>query len=174
MRNNKGFSFAEAIAVIAILAVLAAGVVVGIGSLGGWRVTNCASDINSSMKNTRVNAMSKSSAYMQIRCDSNGDYFLMESGKQEEKVASGSISITYETNNGVTVDITDGSPLILSYRRSSGAFMPIITNVRDDGTFTFMTDAGGAYCYCSKIVITNGTKTKTITLVKDTGKHTLE
>lgn len=174
MQNNKGFSLIELVVVIAIVAVLAGGSVLGIGSLAGWRVTNCASDIDSAMKNTRVNAMSKSSAYMQIRCDSDGKYFLMESGKQEDSIAKGNVSIRYETDKGDVVDITDGSSLILSYNRSSGAFMPIITNVAGDGTYTFLTDSGGAYVYCRKIIVTNGRKTKTITLVKDTGKHTLE
>lgn len=174
MQNNKGFSFIEMIVVVAIMAVLVSGIVVGIGSLAGWRVTDCASDIDSAMKNTKINAMSKFSAYMKIYCDSDGNYFLKESGKQAEKIASGGISIKYKNHNGVITDITEGSPLILSYNRSSGAFMSVITSVAEDGTFTFLTGEEGSYLYCSQIIITNERKTKVITLVKDTGKHTLE
>lgn len=175
MRNNKGFTFMEAIAVIAIMAVLAAGVVVGIGTLAGWRVTDCASDIDIALKETKVNAMSKFSAYMEVRYDgATGDYFLQESGMQAEKIASGNITVTYTTDKGASIDVTDGAPLILSYNRSSGAFMPVIASVEADGTFDFLTDSDGDYTYCSEIIITNGSKEKIITLVKDTGKHTLE
>lgn len=174
MENNKGFSFMEAIVVIAIMAVFAAGAVVGIGTLAGWRVTDCASDIESAMKNTKVNAMSKFSAYMEISCDADGNYFLQESGKQQEKIASNGVSVTYEDYAGNVVSVEDGTPLILSYNRSSGAFCPVITSVEDDGTFQFASDAHGDYTYCRKITVTNGRKTKTITLVKDTGKHTME
>lgn len=174
MRNNKGFSLIEAVVVIAILAVLATGVVVGIGQLAGWRVTDCASDIDSAMKNTRINAMSKSSAYLEISYDAAGNYYLQEKGEDREKIASGNISIIYTTNRGTELDITEESPLIISYNRSSGAFAPVISQVEEDGSFIFMTHADGNYVYCSKITITNGTKTKTITLIKDTGKHILE
>lgn len=175
MRDNKGFSFIEAIVVIAIMAVLAVGVVVAIGSLAGWRVTDCASDVDAALKETKVNAMSKFSAYMEIRYDgASGDYFLQESGLDAEKIASGNITITYTTNKGDVIGVEDGVPLIISYDRSSGAFKPVISSVADDGTFSFLTDSDGDYVYCSQIVITNGSKTKTITLVKDTGKHSLE
>lgn len=174
MRNNKGFSYIEAVVAIAILTVLAVGVIVGIGQIAGWRVMDCASDINSAMKDTRINAMSKSSAYLEISRDASGDYYLQEKGEEKEKLASGSIRITYTTNRGTEIDIMDGSPLIISYNRSSGAFTPLISQIEGDGSFTFMTYADGNYAYCSKITVTNGTKTKTITLIKDTGKHTLE
>lgn len=182
MRNSKGFTYIEAIVVIAILAVMAAGVVSGIGQVAGWRVTDCASDIDIAMKNTKVNAMSKSSAWLEISVDASGDYYLQEKGGAKEKIASGNISITYTNNRGRTVDIKDeiGRRLIISYNRSSGAFTPVIKEVEDDGSFTFMKyknldgSESNSFVYCSSITITNGTRTKTITLVKDTGKHTLE
>lgn len=160
MKQNEGFSLVELIVVIAILAVLGAGAVMGVGMLGGWQIKECVSLLDGGLNETRTEALSKQMAYLTISCDENGSYYMEVTGKPREKLAGDKITITYTTDAGEgETAITTEQPLSLSYDRSSGAFLPI----KD-------TDV-----YCTTICVRIGEeKCTSIKLVKSTGKHIIE
>lgn len=160
MKQNEGFSLVELIVVIAILAVLGAGAVMGVGMLGGWQMKECVSLLDGGLNETRTEALSKQTAYLTISCDENGSYYMEVTGRPIEKLAGDKITITYTTDAGEgETAITTEQPLSLSYDRSSGAFLPM----KD-------TDV-----YCTAICVRIGEeKCTSIKLVKSTGKHIIE
>lgn len=160
MKKNEGFSLVELIVVIAILAVLGAGAVMGVGMLGGWQVKECVSLLDGGLNETRTEALSKQTAYLTISCDENGSYYMEVTGKPKEKLAGDKITITYTTDAGdEETAITAEQPLSLSYDRSSGAFLPM----KD-------TDV-----YCTAICVRMGEeRSVSIKLIKSTGKHIVE
>lgn len=160
MKQNEGFSLVELIVVIAVLAVLGAGAVMGVGMLGGWQMNKCVSLLDGGLNETRTEALSKQTAYLTISCDENGSYYMEVTGKPREKLAGDKITITYITDAGEgEAAITAEQPLSLSYDRSSGAFLPI----KD-------TDV-----YCTAIYVRMGEeRSVSIKLVKSTGKHIVE
>lgn len=160
MKKNEGFSLVELIVVIAILAVLGAGAVMGVGMLCGWQVKECVSLLDGGLNETRTEALSKQTAYLTISCDEKGSYYMEVTGKPKEKLAGDKITITYTTDAGdEETAITAEQPLSLSYDRSSGAFLPM----KD-------TDV-----YCTAICVRMGEeRSVSIKLIKSTGKHIVE
>lgn len=160
MKKNEGFSLVELIVVITILAVLSTGVIMGVGMLGSWQLNECVSLLDGGLNETRTEALSKQAAYLTISCDESGSYYMEVTGKPIEKLAGDKITITYATDAGeAEVAITPEQPLVLSYDRASGAFLP-------------MKDTE-VYCTAIHVRLGDG-KSTTIRLVKSTGKHTIE
>lgn len=162
MRRNEGYSLIEVIVVTAIIAILAGAALFSVNSLGNGKLNKCTSRIEAALKETKVNAMSKSGCILTISCDSEGNYTLEMTGGQTETIASSKMEISYEDSKGAKNPITAAEPLRLTYERASGAFRGILK-----------TGPGGALApgdsYCKKIIIANGDRKQTLSLVKDTG-----
>lgn len=179
MKRNEGFSLVELIVVIAILAVLSTVAVVGIGMVSGWRMNRCAAFLDGGLKETRTDALSREAAYLTISCDENGNYYMEATRHQKEKIAGSPITIVYVTDAQTgEEEITPEHPLILSYDRASGAFLPILEWDADSGTYVPKRTGEGAdvtSVYCTSIQIRMGAeKSTTIRLIKSTGKHVIE
>lgn len=177
MKQNQGYTLIELIVVIAVIAVLAFGTVMGSGMLGGYRVQKCVDDIDGALNETLVNAMSREACTLTLSRDAEGRCYLQMTGRQKEKIADKSITISYG-KSGFTgkTKLSFTEPLILSYERSSGAFLPIITNIRnaESGYYIYLT-AGGTDVYCTDITVSMGARTSsTIRLTRETGKHYIE
>lgn len=179
MKRNEGFSLVELIVVIAILAVLSTAAVVGIGMIGGWRMNQCVSLLDSGLKETRTDALSREAAYLTISCDENGNYYMEGTKYPREKIAGKPIEIVYTTDAGTGEEmIIPDHPLTLSYDRASGAFLPILEWDAGNGIYVPKQTGEGAniaYVYCTSIQIRTGEeKSTTIKLSKSTGKHSIE
>lgn len=169
LKDNRGFSLVELIVVIAVVAILAAGTAYGVVNLTSWRVDECVKGIDAALNETSINAMSRENCYLTLFQKSNGNYYVQVSGKQEEKLGSDALTITYTVSNGTTGTISASQSLMITYDRSSGAFMPIITGVDGGGNLSFGTG------YCTSITVSiGGSRAQTIKLSKDTGKHYME
>jgi prepilin-type N-terminal cleavage/methylation domain-containing protein len=173
--KNKGFSLVELVAVIAIMAILSGTLGVML-SRNGVRVNECANEINSALKETRTEALSKKTAYFTIARDASAKkYVISETGKDAVKVGDAStvITVNYVAEDGTTGAFAldaDAGNVILTYNRASGAFRPMIASIADDGTLIYKTDENGKQIYCTGFQIQRGAKTKKVVLVQDTGK----
>jgi prepilin-type N-terminal cleavage/methylation domain-containing protein len=173
--DNRGFSLVELVIVIAILAIVAGGVGISISTISNKKVTKCASEIASSIERTRVLTLGK--AQNDVECiisydSSDSSYYavITQGGSevQRQKVGESPIDVKVYfdgSSTGVSLgSITGQSPaststgLHIMFNRSSGAFLEKTNN------------AGGEKNYCSKIVVTGGSKSIEITTVGKTGK----
>lgn len=177
MKQNQGYTLIELIVVIAVIAVLAFGTVMGSGMLGGYRVQKCVDDIDGALNETLVNAMSREACTLTLSRDADGSYLQM-TGRQKEKIADKSITISYgKSGFAGKTKLSFGESLILSYERSSGAFLPIITNIKNEktGDYVYLPAGDGTNAYCTDITVSMGARSSsTIRLTKETGKHYIE
>lgn len=173
MKQNKGVTLVELVVVMAVLAVLLAAAFTGFGMLSNWNLNQCTDSIDAALNETMVNAMSKEACALTISVDAKGVSYLNVTGQQTQKLADTRITIFYKKSGSLEeVSISPGHPLILSYSRSSGAFLPIITAVNETtGAYEYLKN-GTQNVYCSEIIIKMGSqRIREIKLEKDTGKH---
>lgn len=179
--NNKGFSLVELIVVMAVMAILISVGVRNLGVLDTYRTRECKDKIESALKNSKIDCLSKSKsntstaytgakgsavtadAYLEIKYENKSVYvtkYLPEKNGGpttagiSEKVSKGKNTVIKYKVNGAEETLSDGETLTIGYNRSSGAFLPI--------------NAAGEYC--EEIIIQAGTKTRTIHLETKTGK----
>lgn len=159
IKDNRGISLTELIVIIAIIAVLSTGVFMMVGTLTGWRVRECSDKLTAAMSETKVQAMSKTSAWMTISFDEDKGYILDKSFEGQEIIAGTHITITYSDSSGNKNVSIKNNPLTISYDRSSGSFQSIGT------------DESGNALYCSEIVIQQGKHERKILFYTETGKY---
>lgn len=175
--RNQGYSLVELIVVIAILAVVSAGAVYGIGMLSGWEMKQCVRQLDSAIGETKMNAMSKGEGRLEISRDSAGNYYMeMITVKRDKadpktaedlrlgkaKIAGKNLQIYYVGDDAPEEQlITETNVIAISFDPGSGAFKPM--------------QESPSTVYCRKLIVRRGTaREKTITLVKDTGRHYIE
>lgn len=168
-KDHRGLSLIEIIVVIAIMAILAGSVGIGVGMVLRRPVDECASKLQSSLQSNRITAMGKISTKLEIYMD-DGYIYIRETIESadgirstESRIGDRGILLEYKLSGSTTMIPLpeDGSPLILSFDRSSGAFKDL-------------RDMGLPNVYCEKIVISKGDRVKELTLARLTGKVTLK
>ncbi len=172
-RNNKGFSLVELIVVIAIMLVITTGAVVVFSNTSTQKVKTGTDMIASYLQSVMNINMTKKDAYMEIYYDGK-NYYVKDNDGNSEKLKNG-VEVTYDIEDGASDNqITKAQSLIISYSRSNGAFRPIITSVKEDGTYVYLTktDQGGNEIqqYVRNINIKSGSSAKTIRCYSKTGK----
>lgn len=176
MRKNKGLSLIELLAVVAILSIVATGVLVSVFSSSGWRAKKVVEALNQALSETRVQALSKSNAWMEIN-EKDGGYVIRTS-YSSDVVLDGRFTITYHTAEDDQTYDAKTQPMILSYDRGSGAFSGVISSVTQSGdavTYTMRYgDDGKTLLHCDQITVSQGSKTWIIKLYPETGKHSVE
>ena len=183
-RDNRGLSMVEMIIVVAIVSVVAGAVFLGIGFVYGKPAEKCANKLLSLMQRNRITTMGKLEARLEIYIKDGCLYvkeIIQTDGEAGAKVTETKIGeaglkvscrISEETGYRVLVNpeegdtywaLTESSPLIISYDRSSGAFKDLS-----------LMGSSWAGRYCEEIKIEKGNKVKILKLVTRTGKVTME
>lgn len=182
-RNNrdKGYSLIELVVVIAIMAILVGVFAISVSSLSGRKVNKCADEIVTTLERARVLTLGKEQNQVEFRL-----YYDTTEKQYRAQIYQGGvvvsdrvvgkdpieISVTFEGDSTAydlkTADIKGTAPyvsdpgnegLFLVFNRSSGAFEQGTTSVGSD-----------VKSYCSKITVSNGSRTIEITPVGRTGK----
>lgn len=185
MKNDKGFSLIELIVVIAIMTVLTVGTVMGMSSVFQMEYHTVAKNIVANLNYTQTAAMAKSLAYLTLTSEKDAYYITVTEGKDDKqkttrkKLCSRKNEIYYTTSQKPEPqELKEGESLCLSYRKTSGASLPMILSVSEDGQFSFASynDADGTTqdVYCTGIEVKREEKTKKITIYPKTGKCQIE
>lgn len=155
--NQKGFTLVELIVVMAIMGVVATMGLLSFSLVTGQNVKSCASDLESYLAQTKMQAVSKASADLTISVKPDGVYANLSVEGRDVKVGKTGIDISYSTSDGREITLTGTESLTLSFDRSSGAFLEL-----PDHT------------YCTGIFVRGAGRTLKITLVPQTGKYYTE
>lgn len=188
-QDNRGFSLVELIVVIAIMAIMIGVGILSISLLFGTQARGCSQKVSSMLNETKTGCLSRFDETMTLTyctkgqdgnksfttdgyyaiskiytINKNGDRVPVGNNSSTEvrSMGSGNVVITVYLSDGSSFELGTDKEITISYDRSSGAFDPVIV----DGSQTSN--------YIEKITFTSGTRTYTITMVKETGKHTLE
>lgn len=183
-QDNRGYSIVELIVVIAIMAVTVAAVGLSVNTLFNSRAKECAEKVSAKLSSTRSGAMSRYNETMTLSykaknssadITSDGYYTVNEmysvdktgaqykmSGSEVERMGGKNVKIVVKFSNSSEVELGTGNSVTISYDRASGKQSKASLN----GT---VLDA-----YVTEMKFTSGTGTKTITLIPETGKHSLD
>ena len=179
----------ELIVVIAIMAIMVGVGVLSISLLFGTQARGCAQKVSSMLNETKTGCLSRFDETMTLKYCTKGQdgnksytadgYYAIskvytikkdatmvpvgnDASAEVRSMGSGNVVITVYLSDGTSFELGQDKEITISYNRSTGAFDPVIV----DGAQTSH--------YVSKITFASGTRTYTITMVKETGKHTLE
>lgn len=200
-RDNRGVSLVELIVVIAIMAIMVGVGVLSISLLFGTQARGCAQKVSSMLNETKTGCLSRFDETMTLTyCvkeqggnkafTADGYYAINkvytikndatmvpignDASAEVRSMGSGNVVITVYLSNGKSFTLdknmvmnTDMNAdmhkqITISYNRATGAFDPVIVDDVQTGL------------YIDKITFASGARTYTITMVKETGKHTLE
>ena len=176
-RNNKngGFSLVELIIVVAIMAIVVGVIGLSVGTLTGRKTAKCADEIVSTLERARVLTLGKEQNQVEfVLTDVSGEYHaqIYQGGTKASDRIVGKDPITiqvYFANDNKAYSLSELKGT-LPYATATGG-LHLVFN-RASGAFEEKTCAANDVVkdYCDKIVISNGTRTITITTVGRTGK----
>lgn len=183
-RDNRGFSLVELIVVIAIMAVMIGVGILSLSLLLGTQARGCAQNVSGLLNETKTGCLSRFDETMTLSYRTKGsdkaitsDGYYAEnyiytidkdansvaiSNSEIRRMGSSKVVITVYLSDGTSFELGTAKTVTISFNRSTGAFDPVTV----DGT---QTDD-----YVEKITFASGAKTYTITMVQETGKHTLQ
>ena len=108
--------------------------------------------------------------------------------QSEEKIAPSKTQILYYDNDNNEYPINEGNGIVITYDRASGGFLPLMKSdnsewenfgfnvidiVKDEHNGSYLSSMYDNGKMCSKIVVKGGSRTRTITLIPETGKYTI-
>ncbi len=172
-RNDRGFSLVELVVVIAIMAVLAGLVTIGVSVLNGRQAKECRDELESKLENVRVQTMGKRTVTAKLYETANGGYALTvtsaletdgsDAASTDYSLGGKSCEIYYSCEKDATyataTDLmpVDSSGLEIEFDRASGAQKEL---------------SSGVYVY--HIFVVQGSKVYGIRFYPETGKMELE
>ena len=186
----------EMIVVVSIFAILLGIMIPSLNSILGFRVQRATESIATALDQTKIEASGRLVGAMKLEKRSDGYYisYILDRGKvgdkdniktneNEEKIAPSKTSISYYIKNSSEEKyLTDENPsIVITYDRASGAFLPlmktggwedfdVLAEVQNADSYLNSMQLDGNQ-YCSKIVVKGGSRTRTITLIPETGKY---
>ncbi len=162
-QDQRGFSLVELIVTLAIVGIVSVGGLYSISVVTGQNIKSCAKKLESAINETRVFALSKSQAKMELYTNADGVFVKVYADASatgtEEKIGKTGISIKYEDTAGNEVELNSGTTLTISFDRSSGAFRPL---------------TGSTDKYCEAVILEEGSRKYTLRMIPQTGKFYLE
>ncbi|MCM1118751.1 MAG: prepilin-type N-terminal cleavage/methylation domain-containing protein [bacterium] len=164
--DNRGLSLVEIIVVIAIAAVISGFFILGIGMITGKPVEQCARQMKIVLEQCRTAAMGKPTgdAYLVLTRDSEGVWAtLYQGGVPDKKMVGQSDVVVKVILDGTEYDLKDSFPsgLRIDFDRSSGGLLASAS-------------PGGGSAFCKSITMSRGSTTRTLTIVRLTGKIQIE
>lgn len=184
MNENEGFSLIELVVVITIMIVLTTMATISISAMSNREAKEALQMLQGQLNSTQSYAMSKTIAYGEIELREDGYYYVLTYGKgghkksSEAKLCSKDCRMLYKTAlEDVSIPIDGEHPCILSFSKSSGAFLPMIDGVEGDAfNYKFKTGENGTKSdvYCEEILIKRGDYSGKVKLYPKTGKFVVE
>ena len=163
-RTNKGITLVELVIVVAILGILLGFASYNAFVINGYRARQCKNNLATAISELKVRTLSKAAKtgdiYMEIYDDGKAIYSKVhyKTGEDEPKLIAKRVKVRYGSGpSSVTAVGAEGSGLIITYNRSTGAF---VDNV--GGSYPVSTTK---YIGCSF-----GDKVYELELVPETGK----
>lgn len=188
----------EMIVVVSIFAILLGILTPSLNSILGFRVQWATESIAAALDQTKIEASGRLVGAMKLEKRSDGYYisYILDRGKvdgkdnikvneNEEKIAPAKTSITYYINGNSEVQhFTEAqNSIVLTFDRASGELLPlmcadgwenfdVLNEVQNTNSYLQSMQLNGKP-YCSKIVVKGGSRTRTITLIRETGKYVI-
>lgn len=173
-KDNRGLSLIELVVVIAIMAIMMTSVGIGISAVSRKSVDKCAERLKQMLQSDRAATMGRYDSKLEVYIDG-GTIYAREYTKRDASsayvggtpvelgVADIKVEIEAEGNRYALGDPGGIPKLIIQFDRSSGGLkkMPVEMGTALSGK------------YCSKIIISRGTKSKEIEISYLTGKMEL-
>lgn len=172
--NKKGFTIAEMIVVVAVMAVLLAVIGVSFSVVFTNRTKSAAKNIYNMLGTANTVGMSKGNCYIGLSADANGTttVSLVYGGKTgtdlkvvEEKELSSKVVVKVKLNDGSEVEITPADSIMIGIDRATGGYTNVYKYATGTGTTPVL--AYAANTSITDIII----GTYDIGLVKLTGKY---
>lgn len=170
-RNNKGMSLVEIIVVLAILAVVAGGIVVGVGIISSGNEKKAAESIQTGLSMVRTNTLTIQSQWEARIVNDGGSYavIIYRDGEEYETTDIGSrVDIEYTNNASANGAVDENKELIITFRPSTGVVEDIVYG-DIDGTKNSLMDASSL---SFSITVTGSGGGSSINIWYDTGKIT--
>lgn len=148
--NQAGMSLVELVVVILIIGILSAGSGIGIAFFNRMNATSAAEKLASALERARLLTISADRTVELILDKEDTEYYAIvkEAGVETDRVKIGNTALDIKVEG---IELTDTLEFTFSYNKSNGAFNSAYTNV-----------------------VIEGNQTKTVYLVRNTGRCYIE
>ena len=182
-RNNrdKGYSLIELVVVIAIMAILVGVFAISVSSLSGRKVNKCADETVTTLERARVLTLGKEQNQVEFRL-----YYDTTEKQYRTQIYQGGVVVSDRVvgKDPIEISVTfEGDSTAYDLRTGviKGTAPYVVSGVGEEGLFLVFNRSSGAFeqgtntvgetkDYCSKIVVSSGSRTIEIMPVGRTGK----